>query len=309
MIKIVDNSVEGSGINNYSKFLLEFLKDRYEVEYENIYYKNKDHFYINAVKSRLKYSLSRAEGDLGIFSNFLAVDRRFKHEILVVHDTFLWKYGSLYQKAFFFMLNIFNNMERVYVSRTTRDRYTYNKEERVIYPFLYESFYHARHFHGQGYVLTDYGNYPNKDPEYYMKVYKNNDDMKFVKLGFPIEMHNLFSPGFIEMSEIFYNYMNADFLLFLSRDEGFGYPMAQAGLIGLPVVLRDNEITREIYGEAKYYDNDVIGDNFKINREIIQDLIEDRQYLQDKRNEILERINPFLQIEKWSDLINQVMKE
>lgn len=62
-------------------------------------------------------------------------------------------------------------------------------------------------------------------------------------------------------------YRLADGLLFPSRSEGFGIPMAEAGLLGLPIFCSDIAPFREIAGDAAHY-FDLGGDPRSIARTI-----------------------------------------
>ena len=76
----------------------------------------------------------------------------------------------------------------------------------------------------------------------------------------------------------------------------------------LPVVIRDIPINREVYGDSKYYDNDLIGDNFRINRERLEDIIHDKDTLRDKRKRALEMLDPAKLIAQWKKAIEEVME-
>ncbi|TXK16045.1 glycosyltransferase family 4 protein [Microbacterium wangchenii] len=55
--------------------------------------------------------------------------------------------------------------------------------------------------------------------------------------------------GHISDAELRWTYENADFLLFLSRDEGFGLPPVESQYFGTPVIASDIAVMREVVGE------------------------------------------------------------
>jgi len=283
-MRIVDNSLEGTGINHYAKALSYYL----EIQYDNIY--DPKHYYISGVINKVKKHIGKPISDTAIFSNFTAVNRRYKKEYLVVHDTFLWDYGKWYERLFFLFMNIFENMDKVFVSNHTKGKYG---EGYVIYPFLYEGFYNVKPYPRDNYFLIDSGSYPNKNIPEYIQVIKANHDINFKKLGGYI--------GDYENVKYYYNlpysalpivYSSSRVLLYLTRDEGFGYPLAQAMITRTPVIMKDIEINREIYESAKYYDNEIIDSNKKINREILEDMVQDKDFLEKKEKRIRDLVDP-----------------
>ncbi len=297
-MKIVDYSAVNSGLNNYAVLLYENLKSEFNASYENHYAKR---YYINAVINRLSRLSSKIENDTAIFTNFLAIRNKYKREFIVIHDSFLWKYGSNIEKFLFFTLNITLNGEFIYNSYYTKSKYD-NDKGTVIYPFIYKKFYtdiNIRPFLNS-YILTDYNIYPNKNVELYNQIYKN-DNHEFLHIGSCIQ--GVKSLTGLSLEDVYNTYINARALLFLSKEEGFGYPLAQAGLLGIPIIMLDNEINREIYGYSKYYYNDVIGDNYKINREIFADMTMDIDFLNKKKKELREKFNPINQLNQWKLLL------
>ncbi len=77
-------------------------------------------------------------------------------------------------------------------------------------------------------------------------------------------------------------YKLADLLFLPSREEGFGIPVLEAGLAGIPVFCSDIEALRELgAGQAHYFPPD--GDSRNIARQIAEALAEDATYGLHKR--------------------------
>jgi glycosyltransferase involved in cell wall biosynthesis len=79
-------------------------------------------------------------------------------------------------------------------------------------------------------------------------VKKLGDGYKLVRVGRSIDGAYCFNRVDDVKLNLIYN--ACDVLLFPSLDEGFGYPIAEAMTVGLPVVASDIEVFREIAGDA-----------------------------------------------------------
>ena len=82
------------------------------------------------------------------------------------------------------------------------------------------------------------------------------DEIKYI-----IEEYNLnnevIMPGWVEEIDLPYLYNQASAFVFPSRHEGFGIPVIQALACGLPTVVSDLPVMREVAGEAViYFDKD-----------------------------------------------------
>lgn len=262
-IFVLDNSRLQSGVNHYSLELFNNLSTKYNLFYENVFPRIQSHYYIY-ILSGILFSKINYNYDIGIYTNFMSKTQKFKKELIVIHDTFLWDYGKLIDKLIFKIINTKRDLTRIYVSKTTKQDYAYEGE--VIYPFINQNFWKTNYEGKGGYILTDYGNYPYKNIDYYEKIYQVND-RKFYHLGGKTQNNKVLSiSGDFEF--IAHIYSQAELLIFLSEREGFGYPMAQGGIMGVPIITKDIPIVREVYGVNKYYDNDLFDEKGKINKDI-----------------------------------------
>jgi glycosyltransferase involved in cell wall biosynthesis len=93
----------------------------------------------------------------------------------------------------------------------------------------------------------------SKDPRKNLKVVANtmqylDDEYKLVRVGQPIG--NCFSFTDIDDEKLNMIYNASDVLLFPSLEEGFGYPLAEAMTVGLPVVASNIPVFHEIAGDS-----------------------------------------------------------
>ena len=81
-------------------------------------------------------------------------------------------------------------------------------------------------------------------------VDKMGDEYKLIRIGSPvgdsITFNNVDS---VTLNKI---YNACDMMVYPSTEEGFGYPMAEAFMVGLPVVASNIEIFHEVGGKAAY---------------------------------------------------------
>lgn len=112
---------------------------------------------------------------------------------------------------------------------------------------------------------------PHKNLLRLVNVFKrmNNNDFKLVIVGdkenfingitdfdkILIDQDNIIFTGKVSDEKLVSYYSNAEFLIFPSLFEGFGYPPLEAMLCGTPVVSSSIEVIKEICGEAVYYFN------------------------------------------------------
>jgi glycosyltransferase involved in cell wall biosynthesis len=82
----------------------------------------------------------------------------------------------------------------------------------------------------------------------------------------PKRMSNLFCLSKVSDSELHFLYKNCDLFLFSSEIEGFGLGVVEASRFGIPLLLRDIPVFREIAGDFATYFNDF---------EKLPDIIED----------------------------------
>lgn len=98
------------------------------------------------------------------------------------------------------------------------------------------------------------------------------DKYMLVRVGSPVGN----SITFTNVDDIALNkiYNSCDIMVYPSTEEGFGYPMAEAFMTGLPVVASNIEIFREISGKAAYL-CDLDTSNFKSG---IQEVLNNKDY-------------------------------
>ena len=304
-VSVIDNHPSFSGVHGYALHLSYYLN----IPLISIYDNHTEHYYLHAVKNLLLRNLQSRNQGVVITSSFMAVPyvtNRADRTVVVLSDPFLWKYGGNRFRVLYELVNLsMIHAKKVFISRYARDQF--DLEGTVIYPFVHKSFFWKRQMLRGEYGIIDAGNYPNKDVPYHESVVKNND-IKFIKFGAPMVHDNVEYVRGASFDTMSNYYSTAKFLLYLTKDEGFGYPLAQAMLSELPVVMRDIPINREVYGDSKYYDNDLIGDNFRINRELLEDIVHDKDTLMEKRKRALEMLDPEKLIARWKKVIEEAME-
>ena len=308
-ISVLDNYPNFVGISNYAAHLSYYL----DIPLVSLYSNRSKHYFIYAYEHLLMRKIRWKEEGVVITSDFMSVPYSLYKDnrtILVFHDPkFIWKKwkpdGIKYRGLYMLMSSSIEHMKKVFVSKYVKNEY--GLEGTVIYPFVHKSFFLKRQMLREECGIIDAGNYQNKDVPYHESVVKNND-IRFIKFGAPMVHDNVEYVRGASFDTMSNYYSTAKFLLYLTKDEGFGYPLAQAMLSELPVVMRDIPINREVYGDSKYYDNDLIGDNFRINRELLEDIVHDKDTLMEKRKRALEMLDPEKLIARWKKVIEEAME-
>lgn len=184
--------------------------------------------------------------------------------ISVIHDLGPIEYGSAFVSYYTGLILLKIRSPLVFVSKHTQkefESYFYKKRKStVIYPFIAPEFQPLERTR-EDYVLIDFNpkSGPRKNYPAYVKYIKEHPETTFYKLGghFMEDLPNVHYFEHLDFKEINELYNRADRLLFLSLDEGFGSPLAQAMITKTPVEgLMDNEINREIYGDLNDTDVD-----------------------------------------------------
>lgn len=125
------------------------------------------------------------------------------------------------------------------------------------------------------------------------------DNYVLVRVGKPVG--ECYSFGNIDDEKLNMIYNACDVLLFPSFDEGFGYPLAEAMTVGLPVVASDIPVFHEIAENAAI----LVDPDPKKLAEGIKDAVDNRDIFQDRGIQIAERY----QFNYFKEGINEVYNQ
>ncbi|MFA7087795.1 MAG: glycosyltransferase family 1 protein [Patescibacteria group bacterium] len=128
----------------------------------------------------------------------------------------------------------------------------------------------------------------------------------FDEINYSIEEFDLsrevLMPGWVEEEDLPYIFNAASAFVFPSKHEGFGLPVIQALACGLPTIVSDLPVLREIVGESVLY----FDQNNKTSiAEVMAKIISDRSLREDLKNRGLSRVKDF----SWQKCAQETLRE
>ncbi len=304
MISVLKVDGDHTGIGNYAIQLSKNLN----AELLNEPLSNK-HYYIDFLK---RIIFNKKINDVLIKGSIFSSGYTGRYTITVIHDFFYAdykKYMDFFGRnsfKFSYLLSKIQSDYFVAISNYTSSK-IHVKNKKVIYPFV-ENF-GQRKTPVFDYIF-DSTFYANKQPEMYEKfsqfVLNKNKDIRIIKLGSRMKNSDVFFAGNIPFEQVKEYYKVSRLFVSFSENEGFGYPLAQSLLIGMPVMVWKNPTYIEILGNSFPY---FITPEMSMQEiyELGIQAVDDTQLSKENQQMINEKLNPEILKEQWFDLIKEVI--
>lgn len=270
----------------------DFFYDRYGNVFSIYSKKCKGYFKRFYKEHRLYKDLKLSKKDIVLYTgNYMPLWGGNHKKMLVIHDL-LFRHGEFLSKNFYTLL--FRMQRYIYIPISLRRadkivaisnftcqeiiKYYNIKKEKI--QVIYNYFNFNKYTIGGkrtiqdidgNYFLSICAKYPHKDHLTIVKAFElyceNNKNVKLVfvgKLNVESQVYlkslsqsiknRIIVFRHISTQDIYYLYSNAQAYISASLFEGFGMPIAEALYFGLPVILSDTYVHREVsMGLAKYY--------------------------------------------------------
>ncbi len=299
--KIINVSEGHTGIGNYSRQLAKNL----DCELMN-HYLSPEHYYLDFFKHSI---LKKRLDETVIFSSIFSIRYKGKKNITIIHDFFPVIYdGILKRDVFKIAYQQAKSLtdEFVAVSHYTEEKID-AKNKTVIYPFV-ENF-------GQREepvidYLFDATDTKNKQPHLYEEfadyIYSKKNLGKIIafRLGAVMKNTNVYSTGQIPFETVQRYYRKSKLFISFSENEGFGYPLAQSMLIGLPVIVWRNPTYYELLGNFPYYISSKM-DMQEIYEMSLQ-AMDDSETSKSMQTMMNEKLDPNSLREQWQNLMEEI---
>jgi len=242
---------------NSIKIFSELLSRNLDISLKNI---NTKHYYIDSITNMTKIN------DIVIQSHLYEYIYGDK-TITYIHDIFPIIYdATLFQKTLInikiLQLKLYNSFI-VFNSNHTKYQFIQHfpnfKDFVVIYPYIHPA-YKPLNLDRSDYILIDFAHSSGetrKNIKGYEQYIETHPNEHFIKIGskFAKNYENVEYKQNVSFEELNYLYNKASKLLWLSFDEGFGSPLAQAMMTKTPVETFETEINRELLGNIKLENN------------------------------------------------------
>jgi glycosyltransferase involved in cell wall biosynthesis len=202
----------------------------------------------------------------------------YNYNYVVLHDTAFKKFPQFFNKYFVILYNvlvpiILKKAQQIftvsYFSKSEIENYyPFTKGKiKVIYNAIDENVKKNREdIQKEPYILTVGSLEPRKNISKLISAMNLNKNIKLIIVGdkntkifdnndFNIESNNIIFTGYIGDEQLKELYENATLFIYPSIYEGFGIPPLEAQNYGIPVIVSDIEVFREIYADSVYYVN------------------------------------------------------
>ena len=228
----------------------------------------------------LPYYLKKLDNNVPLLNLVNVAPIFYNYNYIVLHDIAFKRFPHFFNKYFLLLYNILvprilKKAQKIftvsYFSKSEIEKYfPYSKGKiEVIYNAIDDNLQKNNcDTHKEPYVLTVGSLEPRKNISKLINAMSINNNIKLVIVGdknskvfdnvydnLNLNIENVVFTGYIENEELQELYENATAFIYPSIYEGFGIPPLEAQNYGIPVIISDIEVFREIYGESVYYVN------------------------------------------------------